>query len=232
MYDKVVQVLESKYNKGDEIEVININIDEFEISPDIVVDISIENEINQEINEKNDYKKIKYHLTETLNLLSDLEKNRNDENLDEYKVKNNELQDEINRLEEENNRLKNEIDILSSRASATSLKEFIQTIGGREYGYQLTDLYLLSEDIMSDDGNIPGRLINMFALLSAYNIEPYTSGKEIGDIFEIELKELAQKYSLESRIQETDEKIKVQLLKFGWKQNRDILVQPLVKQVL
>ena len=232
LYNKVVQVLESKYNKDDEIETINIDIDEFEISPDVVVDISIENEIEKEINEKNDYKKIKYNLTETLSLLSNLEKNRNDGSVDEYKIKNNELQDEINRLEEENNRLRNEIDVLSSRASATSLKEFIQTMGGREYGYQLTDLYLLSEEIMSDDGNIPGRLINMFALLSAYNIEPYTSGKEIGDIFEIELKELAQKYSLESRIQETNEKIKVQLLKFGWKQNRDILVQPLVKQVL
>lgn len=168
---------------------------------------------------------IKENLMKSLSLLEELKEENNSTIIEEIKAKNEEI-------ENENKRLKHEIEVLKYKASSTSLKEFIQKMGGPEFGYQLTDLYLLSEDILADDGNIPGRLLNMFSLLEMYNIEPYTSEKIIDEEFGIELKELGQKYNLETPIKGNDEKIKVKLVKYGWKQNNFVIVSPLVKQII
>lgn len=205
---------------------VEININELNIEPEMgEVKIDVKDEIYTEHGKQSIKLTIKEQLIKSLSLLEELKEEDNSKILEELKVKNEEL-------ENENKRLKHEIEVLKSKVSSTSLKEFIQKMGGPEFGYQLTDLYLLSEDILSDDGNIPGRLLNMFSLLEMYNIEPYTAGKSIDEEFEIKLKELGQNYNLEAPIRSKEEKVKVKIVKYGWKQNNTVIVSPLVKQII
>lgn len=207
---------------------IEIDINELNIEPEIGVVTTKSTEgiyIDNNTETQSVKSKIREKLMKSLSLLDELKEEDNVAIVEEIKAKNEEL-------ESENKRLKHEIAVLKSKVSSTSLKEFIQKIGGPEFGYQLTDLYLLSEEILSDDGNILGRLLNMFSLLEMYNIEPYTAGKSIGEEFEIELKELGPNYNLETPIRSNEEKVKVKIVKYGWKQNNIVIVSPLVKQVM
>ena len=200
---------------------IEIDINELNIDPkmkDLTINAIEDIYIDNNAKNKSIKSIIRENIMESLNLLDKLKEEDNSNIIEE--------------LKNENKRLKYEIEILKSKVSSTSLKEFIQKIGGPEFGYQLTDLYLLSEDILVDDGNIPGRLLNIFSLLEMYNIEPYTAGKSIGEEFEIELKELGQNYNLENPIRSNEEKVKVKIIKYGWKQNNNVIVSPLVKQLI
>lgn len=215
--------LESQQNSED---LIEIDINELNIVPEMgEVKTYVKEEIYIEHGKQSIKSTIKEQLMKSLSLLEELKEEDNSNIVEELKAKNEEL-------DNENKRLKHEIEVLKSKVSSTSLKEFIQKMGGPEFGYQLTDLYLLSEDILADDGNIPGRLLNMFSLLEMYNIEPYTAGKSIDEEFEIELKELGQNYNLEAPIRSKEEKVKVKIVKYGWKQNNTVIVSPLVKQII
>lgn len=226
------EIFAERESTEDKLIVQEINIEDFNIKPDIVnhtEDVVVDETTECEIEGTENYniqEKIKSNLLEVLELVNkfkEIKESSNDE-VEDLKIKNKELEDE-------NIRLRNEIEVLKSRVSSVSLKDFIQKIGGQESEYELTDLYLLSEEILKDDGYIPGRLLNMFNVLIQFNIEPHTFGKKIGDTFEIELKELSQNYNLSTRIKEVEGPIKVELLKYGWRQNKDIIVRPLVKQV-
>lgn len=219
----LVSKLESQENSAD---LIEIDINELSIEPKMEeVTTDVKDEIYMDYNKQSIKLIIKEKLMKSLSLLEELNEEDNSNIVEEIKAKNEEL-------ENENKRLKHEIEVLKSKISSTSLKEFIQKMGGPEFGYQLTDLYLLSEDILEDDGNIPGRLLNMFSLLEMYNIEPYTAGKLIGEEFEIGLKELGPNYNLEVPIRSKEDKVKVKIVKYGWKQNNTVIVSPLVKQII
>lgn len=224
--EKFNKILENKLESEEKrTDLIEIDINELNIEPEISGLITNAIEEIYIDNNKSVKSTIKEKLMESLSLLDELKEEDNSNVIEELKSKNEEL-------ESENKRLKHEIEVLKSKVSSTSLKEFIQKMGGPEFGYQLTDLYLLSEDILADDGNIPGRLLNMFSLLEMYNIEPYTAGKSIGEEFDIELKELGQNYNLEAPIRSNEEKVKVKIVKYGWKQNNIVIVSPLVKQII
>ncbi|MBQ3420878.1 MAG: hypothetical protein IJH34_04280 [Romboutsia sp.] len=91
---------------------------------------------------------------------------------------------------------------------------------------------MLCEGIIEDDGNIPGRLINLFGMLENNYLEAFTEDKEINQEFEIDRKTLSQKYMLEMPLRGDDEIIKVKLIKNGWKYNGEIIVSPLVRQII
>ena len=233
----IVKEVEKIEEKIDDVELENVSIDDLvstnEIEPEIMEDVNC-NEVDEKI--ENDTKdssttleNIKLKAQELLNLVDELENTK--EEVKQAEVNNNSIE-VVSELEKENERLRNEIEILKRRVSDVSLKDFIKQVGGRECGYQLSELYMLCEGIIEDDGNIPGRLINLFGMLENNYLEAFTEDKEINQEFEIDRKTLSQKYMLEMPLRGDDEIIKVKLIKNGWKYNGEIIVSPLVRQII
>lgn len=207
---------DKKDDLDDILEVVEINIDE----------IGIETKEEIVLNEDEIAKEIKTRLEEIESFVVQMKTHKKKENENEQ-----EKLDFIKDLKDENTRLKNEIEVLRRRVSEVSLKDFIQRIGGRECGYQLSELYMLSEGIMEDDENIQGRLINLFGILEGYFLESYLGKYNINDEFEIDRKTLSQNYILEMPLRGDDEVVKVRLIKNGWKYNSEVIVPPLVRQL-
>lgn len=138
---------------------------------------------------------------------------------------------ELEELRIENAKLKNENEVLRVKTEGASLKDFIKTAGGRDTNYQLSELYLLSEDMVEDDGNTIGRVINVLTILESFGISAYFGDKKYLEEFEIERKELAKKYALEMPLVGSNDTVKVKLIKNGWMQDGNVIVLPLVKQI-
>lgn len=142
-----------------------------------------------------------------------------------------ELRLENNELKLENTRLMKELEIQKRKASGSSLKQFVRALGSKDAAYQLSDLYLISENIISEYSDIQGRLMNMFMMLENLSLEPFSSYREIGDEFEIVRKDLAKNFTLDAALEGEDQIVKVKLIKNGWMLDNEVVILPLVKQI-
>lgn len=189
-----------------------------EIASDIKSEVTTENLENED-----DLMVLKKKVAECIEIIAKLEERQS--------VKDVSSTSELEELKIENAKLRNENEILKVKAEGASLKEFIQKAGGRDANYQLSELYLLAEDMIEEDGNTIGRFINVLTMLEAFGISAYFGGKKYLEEFEIERKELAKKYTLEMPLVGANEVVKVRLIKNGWMQDGNVIVLPLVKQI-
>ncbi|WP_062108871.1 hypothetical protein [Bacillus niameyensis] len=138
--------------------------------------------------------------------------------------------------EEEIERLKVALDQEKERVHEAEEKAYMkifQAIGGEANNYLLSDLFEESLGNTPENQNISmGRLINLFSSLSlAIGLEEYSGGHELGDQFTLQKDELIRNYHIDGPIESKSENIHVRLLKYGWKINGNLLVQPLVTEV-
>lgn len=186
--------------------------------------ISADDTKSECIEDEDDLTKLKKKVAECVDLIEKLEQEKSS-------INDVVLNSEIEELKIENARLRNENERLRVKAEGASLKSFIQKAGGIDANYQLSELYLLSEDMIEDDGNTVGRIINILTMLEGFGISAYFGGRQYLEEFEIERKELAKKYTLEMPLTGTNDVVKVKLIKNGWMQDGNIIVLPLVKQI-
>lgn len=233
-YEGILSILPSTLKEGLKNECSNVDdvhekkedqtIEEDEIEP---ISSTEDNESAGLKSTKEDtVERIKLKIEELSGLVEDLELK---EEATIEKPSNEGLEMQLEELEKENARLLNEIKRL--RAEGVSLKDFVQKAGGKDCNYQLSDLYLLTEDLIEDDGNSIGRLINLVAILESLGVSAYVGDKKFNEEFEIERRELAQKYALEMPLKGDNAVVKVKLIKNGWMLNGNVIVLPLVKQI-
>lgn len=198
---------------------------ESEIATDSSI-VTVEDTVDENV-----FEALKEKTKELMAMVSGLEDRVKAKESLEVVVTNEDHSKELEEIRLENARLKNELDRLKAKAEGPSLKSFIQLAGGRSGNYQLSELYLIAEDMVKDDGNSVGRFINILTMLESFGVSAYFGNRKFNEEFEIERRELSKQYMLEMPLRGDNEVVKVKLIKNGWMLDGQVIVLPLVVQL-
>lgn len=118
-------------------------------------------------------------------------------------------------------------------AEEKAYTKILQAIGGEANNYLLSDLFEESLGNIPENQNVSvGRLINLFSSLSlAIGLEEYSGGYDLGEQFTVHKDELIKNYNITGPIETEKDLVTVKLLKYGWKTNGKLIVQPLVEEI-
>ncbi|MGM0501232.1 MAG: hypothetical protein ACQERJ_01765 [Bacillota bacterium] len=141
----------------------------------------------------------------------------------------------MERLEARNLNLQRKLETLrreNDDIESKVMSKIIKKLGGKDANYLLSKLHAESKGELPNNRQISkGRLINLFSAFKSLGVKPYSAGKKLGEVFEVEKSELIDKFMLEDPINAVDDKLKVKLVGKGWIYNDQVLVMPLVKEV-